>query len=487
MSSPRFGARTGPPAHEEAGRSVPVVRYLFAASVLVAGILVQYLPDLPTVSPVWAAELLNASITYGPGLLAFLLVLGSQPLRNAGRGLLKASLEGLRWYGLLGILSLLVLIGLAILYAALDPNFIHILQKNTPVGQTGSTDPWLWILLSFPIGLVEETLFRGFLFGGALVVFGTRRWPLHAVWTSALFAGVHLYYAQTYAEVSPVFYAQIFLLGLAFALAYFYSGGILVIIALLHGVFDATSFAQYLPEVGAGGANLLRYGLVALGGLEAALLYQRERGTAAGPVPGATVEGAPRAPMLPYGTLPFWGPEGPPPPGGEGPVPGRVVRGAPPAGPPAPSPGALPAPPHASPGTAGGTPTNPRGITPPPVVLPVPGSGVGFLPAHCSRCGAIVMGDVHGVPATCPSCGEGLRDPRDLPPPPASTLPPAPPGSAPVPGTAAWPSAAPGPAAWPATRATTLPEQLPRAPGPAARSLDSYPPGAWPPADLPPP
>jgi membrane protease YdiL (CAAX protease family) len=391
-------AGTHPPSGGLLSGAPTPLRYGVATVAMAAGVLSQYLPGYPVISTFWMAEVFSGLTTYGPGLAAFFLLIGTQPLRNAARRMSKATLEGLRWYGILGVASFLTVILLTILYSAFVPNLDHILSRNTPVDTTGAADPWLWIALSFLIGLIEETLFRGFLFGAALMLFGTRRWRVHAVWTSSLFTGLHLYYGQTYGAESPLYYVQIFFLGLAFCYAYFYSGGNLLIVALLHGLFDAISFSQFLPHVGLDGAAGLRYGLLGVACLVALALYLRERGQSA--------QGQP----LP----PFAGPMAGP--AGALSMPALIATGAgPSAVPPSNSPGSMP-------------PVLPSAASSPPWPVPLPASSGGppstvpapsaaFVPAYCPVCGAIIMGDVRGIPSRCPRCGQPVGGPPPLPPP----------------------------------------------------------------------
>ncbi|MDE1821683.1 MAG: CPBP family intramembrane metalloprotease [Euryarchaeota archaeon] len=379
-------------------------RYVLAVVVLMAGIYVQYLPQYPVLPSLYENELLHAATTYLPGLFAFVSLIGTAPLRNFARRLPRSAAEGARWYGVFGILSLVVVIFLIAVYTAVEPaRFSKILERATGLEQTAATAPWFFIAISFPVGWVEETLFRGFVLGGALVLFGTKRWRVHAVWTSLLFTFSHLYYAQTYLEVTPVVYTQVFFTGLAFAYAYVRSGGNLLVVGLLHGSFDAIAFSKYLPAVGVNGAGALDYGLLGVCAVVALVLFVRERSSgsadmtysspvlvsvAASPGPGeqgsAGWGGAAAAPGPAEGVfrpeLPSFGRAPPPqfsgPPSASVPVPQS-----------APSPSGPPPPP-----------------TPPPPASP----RAAFLPPICRRCGAIVVGDVHGLPSRCPRCSEVL-------------------------------------------------------------------------------
>lgn len=92
------------------------------------------------------------------------------------------------------------------------------------------------------IGPAEEYLFRGFLFGGLLSVSKGKHWLLMAVISSLIFTSAHGYYALTYTIVSPVFFIQLFTFSLAMCLTYYYSGGNLVAMAVVHGLNNSIGF-----------------------------------------------------------------------------------------------------------------------------------------------------------------------------------------------------------------------------------------------------
>jgi len=245
--------------------------YAVASGLLVAGVLSQYVIPPGWVLPGWGGFFEGLLLAYGVGAAGFLVFVGAGPLRNYFRHNRAGVREGFRWYGILGVLSFVAVIFLTIVYLAVDPRFEQLIDKSTSVARAGASDPYFYMLFSIPVGFIEEGLFRGWLFGGALALDGTARWRGHALWTTLVFTGVHVYYAQTYLEVSPLFYVQIFLLGLAFAIAYYRSGGNLLVVALLHASFDVISFASFVNQDVSLGAH---YGLLAASALFAlALAY----------------------------------------------------------------------------------------------------------------------------------------------------------------------------------------------------------------------
>lgn len=258
-----------------------VLLYAAAVEATVIGVLSQYIIPSSWVPSGLAGTILGLLLAYGVGLAAFALAFGVRPLRNYVRRNGLGASEAFRWYGLFSLLSLLLVIALTVVYVAVEgPRFEQLLNQPNPVVQEASSNPVFYILLSLlVVGFAEETIFRGYILGTVLTLDGTRRWTVHAVWTSLLFAGVHLYYLQTYLEASPIFYVQIATLGLAFSYAYVLSGGNVIFIALLHGAFDAVTFLG-LTTVGTDVTVALHYAIVLLAALWALYLYVKR-----GPVP----------------------------------------------------------------------------------------------------------------------------------------------------------------------------------------------------------
>ena len=300
--------------------------YVVALVASVFAILSQYfLPQsVPALDPVYGSFFGDLFVVYGVPILAFALLVGSRPLAGFVENTGRAVVQGLAWYGVLSLVALVVLIGLTIVYLAVDPSALSQLTKETPVIQNAKSDPWFWVVFSFIIGLVEELIFRGWVFGYWLVR-SPNRWVAHATWTSALFAGVHLYYGQTYGSVAPLVIPPLFFLGFAFAAAVRASGGNLIVVGILHGVNDAVAFYSL---VNPNSAVAIHYLIVLLGGAIGLALYLRGRPAPApaGPWSGS---GAPPygVPADPYRLLPppDWVPPPPtpaPPPPPVGPPPG---------------------------------------------------------------------------------------------------------------------------------------------------------------------
>jgi membrane protease YdiL (CAAX protease family) len=243
--------------------------YALALIITVAAILSQYVvpQSVPGARILYRSLLPGLLIVYVVPILAFAFLVGAAPLRNAFRNLGTAAEAGIRWTGLLLLLSLLIIGLLLALYARFDPGALRLLSRPNPALQAAAPDPYFWIAFAFVIGVVEETIFRGWIFGYWLLRDG-RRWFLHAAWTSGLFAGLHLYYGTTYGPIAPVQFTTLFLLGFAYAATMRHSGGNLVVIALLHGANDASAFSTLITPIG---ADLYLASLI-IGGLVLGLL-----------------------------------------------------------------------------------------------------------------------------------------------------------------------------------------------------------------------
>ncbi|MCI4348864.1 MAG: CPBP family intramembrane metalloprotease [Thermoplasmata archaeon] len=250
-------------------------RYVLAVVVTVLAILSQYaVPGLvPALRPLYGAFLGRVGIVYGVPILAFLLLVGAGPLSRSTAAMGKAAVEGLRWFGLFSALAFLVSFVVLIVYTLVDPAAIQALSRPNPELQSAAANPAFWIVFSFVAGAIEELVFRGWMFG-YWTSRTNSRWIVHAIWTSALFGGVHLYYGTTYGAASGVIFPTLFLLGLSFAVTFRYSGGNIVVIALLHGGYDATSF---LSLVSSTAAEILRFAVLGVGLVVALVVYLRAR------------------------------------------------------------------------------------------------------------------------------------------------------------------------------------------------------------------
>jgi len=239
-----MGLSTSQPYEPRSSRVAPLWAYLAAVAITGTAILSQYFLPLwiPAVRPIYATLATGLLVVYGIPVLAFLLLVGLAPLRHFFSNSRSAVVEGLRWYGAMSLLGLVAAFAIIAALAVLDPSALPQLSKLSPPLVAAESDPWFWVAFSLVIGIVEETIFRGWIFGYWLLR-SPSSWLVHAVWTSLLFASMHLYYGTTYGFASGVAFAELFFSGLAFSFAVRYSGGNLLVVGLLHGAHDALSFS----------------------------------------------------------------------------------------------------------------------------------------------------------------------------------------------------------------------------------------------------
>ena len=253
--------------------AAPRSRYWAGVAITVLAVVSQYfVPQLVPASLVLYGNLPgDLFVVYGIPVISFALLIGAGPLRDWGRRLGTAGWEGLRWYGLLSLLSLLVILILTVIYEFVDPAALTYLSRPNPAITQAASNPWFYVALSFLVGAFEETIFRGWIFGYWRDVGGG--WVLPATWTSVVFAGVHLYYGFTYGPAAPLIFPGLFLLGFAFAATYRYSGGNLVVPALLHGEYDASAYLTLINEEW---GLLARYLVILAGGVIALVAWLRD-------------------------------------------------------------------------------------------------------------------------------------------------------------------------------------------------------------------
>lgn len=262
--------------------AAPLANYAVGVVVTIVAVLSQYFVPQTIVASrvVYGSFVGDVFVVYGIPVLAFALLVGRRPLRDWSSRPGLAAWEGLRWYGLLSLLALAILFALVVVYEIVDPSALGLLSRPNPAVTQAESDPWFYVGFSFVIGAFEETIFRGWIFG----YWRDRAsgWVGPAAWTSAIFAGVHLYYGTTYGAASPLIFPTLYLTGFALAATYRFSGGNLVVPALLHGTNDATAYVEALISTEWGAA--LHYGVILVGGLIGLIAYLR-RERVGGPPP----------------------------------------------------------------------------------------------------------------------------------------------------------------------------------------------------------
>ena len=182
-------------------------------------------------------------VVYGIPVLVVSLLFGKQLLQRAFKNNKDAAKFGLGLFGVLIVIGLLLSIVALAVITHFDPHAANLLNKPNPVLNVPSNVAWLMIPVSILIvGPAEEYLFRGFIYGGLLSISKGRYWILLAAVSSVMFASVHAYYAATYGIASILPFIDLISFGLAMSITYYWSGGNILVLALIHGVYDATDF-----------------------------------------------------------------------------------------------------------------------------------------------------------------------------------------------------------------------------------------------------
>ncbi len=213
-------------------------------------------------------------IVYGVPLLAVNLLCGFTIARSVFNHTLNALKMGLSLFGVFTLLSVVMATAIYYIIAILDPTAVNLLHRPNPVLHVSPefAEVMIWLSL-LVIGPVEEYLFRGFMYGGLLRLFGDSHWLSLAFISSILFAAAHLYYAFVYGIASLVPFTDLVTFGMAMAVTYYLSGGNLLIPALIHGVYDTTGFIGIAVSPGVG--VFLRNSMILIGIIIAiALLIQ---------------------------------------------------------------------------------------------------------------------------------------------------------------------------------------------------------------------
>jgi membrane protease YdiL (CAAX protease family) len=211
-------------------------RYLIGIIIIFASAYGQYL-----VSGLSLA--FGAFFVYGVSIIAIALLYRAPIARRAFRHTPRALKLGLGYFGAFTVLATAATFIVTALLLDIDPKALNLLQRPVPVLNVPPRLAWMMVGASIlVVGPCEEYIFRGFVFGGLLSLFGERRWLLMAFVSSLLFTVVHLYYALVYGVAALIPFIGILAIGMALAVTYYKSGGNLLIPALIHGVYDATGF-----------------------------------------------------------------------------------------------------------------------------------------------------------------------------------------------------------------------------------------------------
>jgi membrane protease YdiL (CAAX protease family) len=228
-------------------------KYIIGLAAIYATAYSQYfLPNLHLI--------IGLLFVYGVPIVIIGIYWGRHILRRFANRMYTAIGYGFASYGGFTALGYLITIFIIILLIIFDPSALNLLNNPNPVLNTTPENAWVMVWVSFlVVGPAEEFIFRGFLYGGLLNIYGNRHWLSLAFLTSVLFASTHLYYVIEYGIASVIIFTQLITFGMAMAVSYYLSDGNLLIPAFIHGLFDATGFLTTAVSVELGAT--LRYQL----------------------------------------------------------------------------------------------------------------------------------------------------------------------------------------------------------------------------------
>jgi membrane protease YdiL (CAAX protease family) len=227
------------------GKTLPKKLYLLGVLVIFAAVYSQYFIKLGQVT--------GYLVVYGIPVLVVSLMFGREMLQKANQNGGKALKLGLGLFGVLTAVGIFLSVVALLIINNFDPNAMELLSKPNPVLDVPPNVAWIMIAISLlVIGPVEEYLFRGFMYGGLLSMTKGKHWLPLAIVSSFLFASVHAYYAITYGVVSIIPFITIITFSIAMSITYYYSGGNILVPAVIHGVYDATGFLGVATTTDAG-------------------------------------------------------------------------------------------------------------------------------------------------------------------------------------------------------------------------------------------
>jgi membrane protease YdiL (CAAX protease family) len=245
------------------GKPLSKLLYIVGLVVIFAAVYSQYFVRLGSV--------LGYIVVYGVPAAVATIIFGREILKHTAKNNKTAAKYGLGLFGVFTVLGLFIAVAALLVILQFDPTAVDLLSKPNPVLNVPPQEALLLIAVSFlVVGPAEEYLFRGFMFGGLLSIFKGKHWLVLAVVSGLMFAMVHAYYAVTYGAASVVPFIQLVAFGIAMSIAYYWSGGNLVVLALIHGAYDATGFlgVATTTQIGA-----IARGVLIAAGLAFAVIY----------------------------------------------------------------------------------------------------------------------------------------------------------------------------------------------------------------------
>jgi membrane protease YdiL (CAAX protease family) len=230
------------------GKPLSKALYIIGIVVIFVTVYAQYFVSLGTV--------VGYLVVYGIPVTVALLFFGREILKRADKNNRTAAKLGLGLFGAFTVLGVFIAVVVLLIILQFNPGVQSLLSKPNPVLNVPPKEAWILIAISFLIvGPAEEFLFRGFMFGGLLSISKGKRW--------LILAAAHAYYAVTYEAASAVAFIELVAFGIAMCVTYYWSDGNLLVLALIHGAYDATGFLGVATTTLIG--NIARGAMIAVG------------------------------------------------------------------------------------------------------------------------------------------------------------------------------------------------------------------------------
>jgi membrane protease YdiL (CAAX protease family) len=245
------------------GKPLPKILYIIGVLVIFISVYSQYFIRFGPITGYF--------VVYGIPIMVVSLFFGKELLTRAGKKNKMAFKFGLGLFGSMMVLGIfLSVIALAVVLQ-FYPNAANLLTKPNPVLNVSPRDALLLIVVSFlVVGPAEEYLFRGFMYGGLLTITKGKYWMPLAVISSLMFSSVHAYYAITYGVASVVVFINLIAFSIAMSVAYYWTGGNILVPAIIHGLYDATGFLGVATTTTVG---VIARGILIAVGLVFAVIY----------------------------------------------------------------------------------------------------------------------------------------------------------------------------------------------------------------------
>ena len=218
------------------GKPLSLKFYLIGIAVIFIAVYVPYFVDV-------RSQVIGYLIVYGIPVAVVSALFGKQILSRAARNNKEAFKVTLGTFSPLYITGIFLAAIALVIITQIYPSAIELIKKTNPVLNVSPTVAVIFIAFSMlVVGPVEEYLFRGFIYGGMLNLTKGKYWFPLGIVSSLIFAAAHGYYASTYGVASPVFYIELVTFGVAMSMAFYWSGGNILALAVVHGLNDAIGF-----------------------------------------------------------------------------------------------------------------------------------------------------------------------------------------------------------------------------------------------------